>query len=132
MERRRTGSVPVPARMHFRPIKLKALIPYLSIAMIYPVISLITAEKKLLKFIDAMTITGVVFLILGIIGNLTRHGDFDITEYIARRSLRRGGMKSFAAFQEDKKEKRKNSANYPFLTGVILLAVSGVMSVLFF
>lgn len=118
--------------MHFRPIKLKALIPYLSIAMIYPVISLITAEKKLLKFVDAMTITGVVFLILGIIGNLTRHGDFDITEYIARRSLRRGGMKSFAAFREDKKEKRKNSANYPFLTGVILLAVSGVMSVLFF
>ena len=59
--------MPVPARMHFRPIKLKALIPYLSIAMIYPVISLITAEKKLLKFIDAMTITGVIFLILGLI-----------------------------------------------------------------
>ena len=33
---------------------------------------------------------------------------------------------------QTKKEKRKNSANYPFLTGVILLAVSGVMSVLFF
>ena len=79
------------ARMRFRPFRLKALLPYLSIAMIYPVIALITSEKKLLKFIDAMTITGVVFLILGIIGNLTRHGDFDITEYIARRSLRRGG-----------------------------------------
>ena len=118
--------------MRFRPFKLKALLPYLSIAIIYPVISLITADQKLLKFIDAMTITGAVFLILGIIGNLTRHGDFDITEYIARRSLRRGGMKSFSAFREDKEEKRKDSTNYPFLTGLILLAVSAVMSVLFY
>ena len=122
----------VHACMRFRPFKLKALLPYLSIAIIYPVISLITADQKLLKFIDAMTITGAVFLILGIIGNLTRHGDFDITEYIARRSLRRGGMKSFSAFREDKEEKRKDSANYPFLTGLILLAVSAVMSVLFY
>ena len=120
------------ARMRFRPFRLKALLPYLSIAMIYPVIALITSEKKLLKFIDAMTITGVVFLILGIIGNLTRHGDFDITEYVARRSLRRGGMKSFSAFREDKEEKRKDSANYPFLTGLILLAVSAAASVLFY
>ena len=42
------------ARMRFRPFRLKALLPYLSIAMIYPVIALITSEKKLLKFIDAV------------------------------------------------------------------------------
>ena len=126
------GLLPVPGHMRFRPYKLKALLPYLSAALIYPVIALITSDQKLLKFIDAMTITGFVFLILGIIGNLTRHGDFDITEFIARRSLRAGDKKSFAAFKDDKEQKRKDSANYPFLTGIILIAVSALLAVIFY
>ena len=124
--------MPVLAHMRFRPFKLKALLPYLSAALIYPVIALITSDQKLLKFIDAMTITGFVFLILGIIGNLTRHGDFDIMEFIARRSLRSGDKKTFAAFKDDKEQKRKDSANYPFLTGIILIAVSALLAVIFY
>ena len=126
------GPFAPPGHMRFRPFKLKALLPYLSAALIYPVIALITSDQKLLKFIDALTITGFVFLILGIIGNLTRHGDFDIMEFIARRSLKAGDKKTFAAFKDDKEQKRKDSANYPFLTGIILIAVSALLAVIFY
>ncbi len=105
---------------------------YLGTAMIYPVFVLVTSGGQRVKFIDAMTIAGLVFLALGVIYSLVRHGDFDIAEYVTRRSassMKHEKIQSFEAFKENKKEKRKDSFKYPFLTGILMLAASALLAV---
>ena len=113
-------------------IRFTSFLGYLGTAFIYPVYVWISSDGKLLKFIDAMTIVGLVLLIYGIVLSLVNHGDFDIMEYVTRRSassMKHEKIKPFAAFQEDKNEKRKDSVNYPFLTGVFMLLASGLLTV---
>ena len=113
---------------NFRRFKLKPFLTHLACALVYPCIVLITAEKKLLKLTDALTITGLIFLVIGIVYSLIRHGDFDIMEYVSRRSANREQVKPFAAFKDDKKEKRKDSMNYPFWIGILLLLGAAVLA----
>ena len=115
--------------MRNRRVKIQRLAATLITAMLYPVYAYVSSGKSLLKLIDAMTITGLVFIVIGIVYSMVRRGDFDITEYMARRSVRKGNVKPFEAFKEDKKEERKDSLNYPFWTGLLLLAVSGLLTV---
>ena len=115
-----------------RKISIYSLLGYMGTAMIYPVYSWITSDGMLLKLIDSMTIVGFVFLAFGMIRSLVFHGDFDIAEYVTRRSadsMRNKKIKPFAAFREEKEEKRKDSVNYPFLTGLLLLGVSAALIV---
>ena len=105
-------------------IHWKRFMEYIGLAMIYPVLAGLLAEKKLLKFIDALTITGLVLLIVGVVLSLLRHGDFDIIEYVTRRSVQKGDIKPFQAFREDKEEKRKDSFNYPLFLGIIYLCIA--------
>lgn len=116
--------------MNFRSFRLKQFFLYLLPALTYPLYAWITAEQKLklLKFIDALTIMGFVFLVIGIIYSLIRHGDFDITEYVAKRSLRKGDVKSYEAFKEDKKESRKDRFNYPFCICILLFLAAGLLT----
>ena len=116
--------------MHFRSFRLRQFLYYLFPALLYPVYAWISAEenRKLLKFIDALTIMGLVFLIIGVLFSLIRHGDFDIMEYVAKRSLRKGDVKPFKAFKEDKKENRKDSFNYPFCVCILLFAAAGILT----
>ena len=44
--------------MHFKSFQAKPFLTCLCGALVYPVIVLITSEKKLLKFIDALTVIG--------------------------------------------------------------------------
>lgn len=118
--------------MHFKAFQLKPFLTCLCAALVYPLIVLITSEKKLLKFIDALTITGLVLLILGIVYSLIRHGDFDIMEYVSKRSFRKSEMKPYDAFKADKNEERKNSMNYPFLVSILLLLLAAILSVFFY
>jgi len=109
---------------------LRNFIGYLGVALIYPVFAYITAEppQKLLKFTDALTIIGFIFLILGVVHSMVHHGDFDISEYVIRRSLRKETLKPFGAFKEDKEEDRKTRPNYPLLTGLVLLLLSAALA----
>ena len=54
--------------------QVRPFLTCLCAALVYPLIVLITSEKKLLKFIDALTITGLILLILGVVYSLIRHG----------------------------------------------------------
>jgi len=116
--------------MRFRSFSLRRFLLYLSSALLYPVWVWISSPEgqRLLKLTDALTVMGLVFLILAVLFSLIRHGDFDIMEYVALRSLRKGDVKSFDAFREDKKEKRKDSMNYPFWTCVLLFLVAGFIT----
>lgn len=113
--------------VEIRPVKLKPFLICLGAALVYPVIVLITSEKKLLKFMDALTITGLVLLALGVILSMVRHGDFDIMQYVATRRSKNEG-KSFEAFKADKKEERKDSMNYPFWVSLLLLLLAGILT----
>ena len=108
--------------MHFKAFQPKPFLTCLCAALVYPLIVLVRSEKKLLKFIDALTITGLVFLILGVVYSLIRHG----------RSFRKSEMKPYDAFKADKNEERKNSMNYPFLVSIILLLLAAILSVFFY
>ncbi len=129
----RTGRMPVPKSMHINSFRFKKLLPYLITALLYPAFAFVSSGsssgKSLLKLIDALTITGLVFLILGVINSLVRHGDFDIAEYVMRRSLQKGDIKPYEAFRDDKKEKRKDSMNYPFFTALCLLAAAAILTI---
>ena len=116
--------------MRFKSFRLRQFLYYLFPALLYPVYAWIAAEEsqKLLKFIDALTIMGLVFLIIGVLFSLVRHGDFDIMEYVAKRSLRKGDIKPFKAFKEDKKENRKDSFNYPFCVCLLLFLTAGILA----
>ncbi len=115
--------------MHFRSFRFRQFLYYLLPSLFYPVYVWITAENKLLKFIDALTVTGFVFLIIGIIYSLLSHGDFDIMEYVAKRSLYKGDVKPFEAFKADKNENRKDSFNYPFCVCILLFLTAGILTV---
>ena len=80
------------------------------------------------KFIDSLTIMGLIFLIIGVLVSLLRHGDFDIMEYVAKRSLHKSDIKPFKAFKEDKKENRKDGFNYPFCVCVLLFLAAGILT----
>ncbi len=115
--------------MRFRSFRVQPFLSTLIVAMLYPIYAYFSSERSLLRLIDAMTIMGFVFLIIGVVHSLIRHGDFDIVEYVAKRSLRRGDVKPFDAYKSDKKEERKDSFNYPFLTSLVLFAASAALAV---
>ena len=118
--------------MRFRSFRLKNFAIFVLAASIYPAYAYLSSENnRMLKLIDALTVTGLVFLILGIVTSMIRRGDFDIAEYVSRRSLRKGDIKPFKAFKEDKKEERKDSANYPFFTSLLLLLAAAVRTVFY-
>ncbi len=118
--------------MRFRSFKLRYFGIYAAAALLYPAYAYISSGNSLLKLIDALTVTGFVFLIMGIVYSMIRHGDFDIAEYVSRRALRKGDVKPFKAFKEDKKEERKDSMNYPFFTSLLLLLGAAVLTIFFY
>lgn len=125
------GQMPVPGIMRFRSFKLRQFGIYAAAALLYPAYAYLSSGNMMIKLIDAMTVTGLVFVILGIVYSMIRHGDFDIAEYVTRRTLNKGNVKPFKAFKEDKKEERKDSMNYPFFTGLLLLICSAVLSIFY-
>ena len=118
--------------MNIQAFKIQRFAVYLIGALLYPVFAYVSSGRQLIKLIDALTVMGFVFLIIGIVYAMILHGDFDITEYVARRSLRKGDVKPFQAFRDDKKEERKDRANYPFFTGVLLLLAAAVLTIFFY
>jgi len=115
--------------MKFPKLSLRNLLTSVICAFAYPVYAYVSSDSTpLLDFLDALTITGLVFLIIGIILSMVLHGDFDISEYLVRRTIEKEHMKPFEAFKQDKQDARRSRINEPFLTGVIALAVSAVLA----
>lgn len=117
--------------MRLRNVKIKRLITILVIAFLYPFYRYISSDNdQLLDFINAVTIIGIVFLVFGVFNILVMHGDFDITEYVAKRALFRKATKPYKAFKEDKKEEREGRFNYPLLTGIIMVAAAAILTLI--
>ena len=109
--------------MNLKNLKIKNLITNLLIALAYPILKFATSKNRLLAFSDACFIIGLFLIIVGILTWLLLKGDFDITTYIADRVFKKE-ERDFNTFMKDQKEKRKDSFNYPFFCGIIMLILS--------
>ena len=117
----------------FKNIKIKYLLVQLIITLAYPAARAYTAENnKLLLFTNAITIIGALLLVLGIFYSFFLHGDFDRTSYVFQRGLSKGIVKSYEAFQEDSKQNREESFNYPLWLGILYLVVAAIITFGFF
>lgn len=103
--------------------RLSSFIPNLVIALCYPIIKTCISENKLLVFSDSCIIVGLLFTVIGIFNLLYLSGDFDITAYITSKFLLKEN-RSFDTYESDAHEKRKDSFNYPLLTGILLVIIS--------
>ena len=117
------------------------LITHLIVTLAYPAVRAFTApEDRLLRFANAVTIVGLILLVVGVVYSMNLHGDFDISRYYIQRGMRstfrfytpkRGEMldskEGPAEFLNDLKEKRANAFNYPLFLGIIYVLVSVVL-----
>ena len=114
--------------MNFRNFKLSGFLPNFIIAMAYPAVRALSSEaSRLLHLVNAMTVIGLVMIILGVLYNLVLKGDFDITRFIADRAMKHT-QKGYKAYKEDREDEREGSFNYPLFVGIILIAASIVLS----
>lgn len=115
--------------MKFKTFRPGTFLLYLFVACLYPIYSYVSAQSNpLLAFLDSLTIMGFVFVIFGIVNSLISHGDFDISEYVVKRSLEKGNIKPFRAFVQDKNEERQHKFNYPLFTGIFQLILSLILA----
>lgn len=119
--------------MKFKNIRLKDLLIHLCIAAVYPLFACYTADSNpLLRLINALTVVGLIYLVIGVFCSFSMHGDLDITEYFALRRVMHKTVKSFENFKKDKTAQREGRFNYPLLLGIIMLAAAAVMALFFY
>ena len=115
--------------LRFRNLRLRPLLVHVIVTLVYPVFRALAAEKnRLLIFSDALTVTGLVMVIGGVIYALFLHGDFDISAYFLKRGVQREPKQSFRAYLFDVYEKRESAFNYPLLVGLLYLAASAFIA----
>lgn len=114
----------------FKNIKVKYLIIHLIVTLAYPAARAITATKNKLQFFtDAITIIGILLILIGVFYSFYLHGDFDRTSYVFQRSLSRGGIvKPYEAYQADSKQRREDGFNYPLYLGILYIIVSAILA----
>ena len=124
-------------------IKPRMLLTHVVISMGYPAVrALLAQENRLMLFTDALTIVGLILLVVGIIYAMILHGDFDISTYLLQRGLRSfkfGPRRGEAAdpnqspqeFLQEAREKRADAFNYPLFLGILYVLVSVVIAFCF-
>jgi hypothetical protein len=109
----------------FKNIKVSILILYLVITLAYPLYKVMSAPTMKLQVLsDVLFIFGLILCLLGVVFNLYLKGDFDITSFVFRKGTDKSMNKTFAAFTQDRKEKREESFNYPLFLGILYILVS--------
>ena len=109
--------------MNIKNFNFRIFITNLIVDLLYPILKAVSSKNSLLAFSDACFIIAMIMALIGIAYALYLHGDFDITGYIASRSLNKE-KKDFDVYMEDQKTKRKDSFNYPLLCAIILFLLS--------
>ena len=112
--------------MHFRDFRFRQFLPYLAVALLYPAYAFFASENKLLRFVDALTITGVVFIILGAVRIFSRRGDPERLRFLRNRHTPE------KSFLPDEEQQPQNGMNYPLLTGLALLLTAILLTLIFY
>lgn len=118
--------------MNFKNCRARDLLIHLGIAFLFPVYKYVSStDSKLLYLINAATIVGMVFFVIGILYSFLLHGDLDVTEYFALTALKKNN-KPYDAFKKDKKEQREGRFNYPLLVGVLMVIISAILTLIYY
>jgi len=113
----------------FKNIKIKVLIPHLIITLAYPAVRAAKAEGNgLLLFTNALTIIGLILIVLGIFYSFILHGDLDRARYTLSRGLSNGIVKPYDVYKSDVEKDREDAFNYPLWLGILYLIVSAVLA----
>ncbi len=112
----------------FRNFRLPKLIPSLVILLAYPTAKAFISEHKALVFSDTVLLLSLFMIIFGVIHNLYLKGSFDNTSFVINRFVNREKSQSYEAYMKDLTERRKDSFNYPLLTGIIGILISVLAS----
>ena len=106
------------------------LLTHAIITLGYPAARAFVAERnKLQLFTDAMTITGMVLIIGGLIYSFVLHGDFDIGGFVMKRGFRRvDDMANFGKYKAKQEAARMKTFNYPLFLGILYLIISAVIA----
>ena len=113
----------------FKNIKASALIGHLVVTLAYPVVRFARAEgNRLLMFTNALTIIGLILIVMGIFYSFVLHGDLDHVRYTFTRGLSRGIVKDYDAYEQDVKKDREDAFNYPLWLGILYVIVSAVLA----
>lgn len=98
----------------------------------YPALKAFTSGgNRLLVFLDVLTIVSMVMVLIGVLNHLYLKGDFDATRYIFVRK-RSGKEIDYDRYIKEKREQKKDRFNYPLFTGLFYLALSYVISLIFY
>lgn len=115
----------------FKNISPRVLPAILLISLAYPTAkALLSPTNRLTVFSDALLITSLVLIAVGVFLTFARHGDFDITRYVFRRGVDKNA-KPFEEYRKDREEQRSESFNYPLFLGLIYLAAALLVAYLF-
>ena len=118
--------------LNFRKLRPRPLIVHLIVTLLYPAFRAFTAEKNgLLVFTDALTVTGLVMIIGGIIYALFLHGDFDISSFLLKRGVQKEPTQTYRAYLYEVYEKRESAFNYPLFVGLLYVVISILLANLF-
>lgn len=113
----------------FKNFKLNNFVTNFIICIIYPIIKTIISDNKLIVLSDSLFIMSLIYIVFGVINSLILHGDFDITNYIIRRTSKANSNLTFDKFSKDIKDERKGSFNYPLFIGIFVLIISYIIAI---
>ena len=112
----------------FKNIKLWVIVAHLIVTLAYPAIKASISEyNRLMIFNDALTIVGLILVIVGLFYSFVLHGDFDRVRYVFMRGINRESS-PYGKYDQDSRQKREDSFNYPLFLGIIYVVVSIIVA----
>ena len=116
---------------NFKNIKIRTLVIAVPLTLAYPIIkALISSANQLMIFADSLLIISLVLILMGVLFTFSRFGDFDVTRYIFKRGTDKNA-KSFGEYKKDRENERSETFNYPLFFGLVYLALSIFISLVF-
>lgn len=123
-------------------IRPSLLLVHMIITLGYPAAKAFTAAgNRLLIFTDAMTVIGLILVILGVVYSMVLHGDFDLSSFFLQRGVKSLTSRLFSGraaeaepkkditeFMQDAREAREESFNYPLFLGIVYLLAAAVIA----
>ena len=112
----------------FKNIKLWVIVAHLIVTLAYPAIKASISEyNRLMIFNDALTIVGLILIVIGLFYSFALHGDFDRVKYVFLRGMNRESSR-YENYNRNSEQKREDSFNYPLFLGIIYVVVSIIVA----
>ena len=118
--------------MRFKNLKLSGIIVVSMFMITYPLLKAFTSEgDKVMIFLDALTITSVIMIGVGVLYNSYLKGDFDTTGFLVARNLGKKNI-DYNTYISNKRTEKEDSFNYPLFLGIAYFLIALAASYIFY